>query len=422
MGIYVFKLPDVGEGIAEAEIVAWHVAVGEDVKEDQPLVDVMTEKATVEIGAPVSGKLLSRKGEAGDMVPIGNELVTIAIEEKAKGPASVPVVSLSLPPAPPDVSKQVETLVRLVRVSHPSSMSKPTAPPAVRARAVALGIDLAAIAGSGPEGRIRHEDLDAVLVARRGGGAGPAAAPRDGIEEIRVIGLRRQIAETMQAAKRRIPHFSYVEEVDVSALEALRQDLNERRAEGSAKLTLLPFLIRALVRTLPDQPGINAHFDDEAGVIRRHAAIHVGVATQTRRGLLVPVIRHAETLDLSGIAAEIARLSEAARAGKASREELSGSTITVSSLGALGGIAATPIIKPPEVAVVAVNRIVERAVVRDGQIVIRKMMNLSSSFDHRVVDGFDAASFIQGMRGYLEMPARLFIETATAPPLPPLRR
>jgi 2-oxoisovalerate dehydrogenase E2 component (dihydrolipoyl transacylase) len=289
-------------------------------------------------------------------------------------------------------------------------LRKPLAAPAVRTRATALGIDLAAIEGSGPDGRIQHEDLDAILLRRGTRPSLLAEQKRDAVEEVRVIGLRRQIAQAMQEAKRRIPHFSYVEEVDVSALEALRLDLNQRRAEGTAKLTLLPFLIRGIVKAIPDHPGVNAHFDEEAGIIRRYAAVHIGVATQTRRGLLVPVIRHAEARDLHAIAAEIGRLSESARAGKASREELSGSTITVSSLGPLGGIAATPIVKPPEVAIVGVNKIVERPVVRDGQIVIRKMMNLSSSFDHRVVDGFDAASFIQTLRGYLETPARLFIE------------
>ena len=259
---------------------------------------------------------------------------------------------------------------------------------------------------------MQHEDLDALLVSRIGAEPRRVALVRDGVEEIRVIGLRRQIAQTMQEAKRRIPHFSYVEEVDVTALEDLRRDLNERRAEALPKLTLLPFLVRALVRAVSEHPGINAHFDDDAAVIRRFAAVHVGVATQTRRGLVVPVIKHAESRDVWNIAAEIARLTEAARTGKASREELSGSTITISSLGALGGIAATPIVKPPEVAVVGVNRIVERPVVRDGHIAIRKMMNLSSSFDHRVVDGFDAASFIQTMKGYLEVPARIFIEAS----------
>jgi 2-oxoisovalerate dehydrogenase E2 component (dihydrolipoyl transacylase) len=404
LGTYVFKLPDVGEGIAEAEIVAWHVEVGETVKEDQPLVDVMTEKATVEIGAPVTGKILSRKGEKGDVASVGDELVTIATQEQAKAPA--PTVAAAAPAEPtPSPPKQQEAVVRATK---PPSQRKPSAAPAVRTRAAALAIDLSTVEGSGAEGQILHEDIDAILLRRQGGKLTSASAAREGIEEIKVIGLRRQIAKTMQEAKRRIPHFSYVEEVDVTALEALRKDLNDRREEHS-RLTLLPFLIRGLVKVLPDHQGINAHFDDEAAIIRRHTAIHVGVATQTDRGLLVPVIRHAESLDLFDIAIEIARLSEAARAGKASREELSGSTITVSSLGPLGGIAATPIIKPPEVAIVGVNKIVERPMVHDGQIVIRKMMNLSSSFDHRVVDGFDAATFIQGLKTYLEAPARLLV-------------
>jgi 2-oxoisovalerate dehydrogenase E2 component (dihydrolipoyl transacylase) len=391
MGTYVFKLPDVGEGIAEAEIVAWHVAVGETVKEDQPLVDVMTEKATVEIGAPVSGTVLSRKGEIGGMAAVGDELVVFATADRGKAPALSPVAAaapeIEPPAAPP---KQPDAPLPTPR---PAAGRKPIAAPAVRTRAAALGIDLATIEGTGNGGRVLHEDLDALLLARQGSATRSAvSAPREGVEEVKVIGLRRQIAQAMQDAKRRIPHFSYVEEVDVTALEAIRSDLNERRAEGTPKLTLLPFLIRGLVKAVPEHPGINAHF---------------GVATQTRRGLLVPVVRHAETLDLVSIAVEIGRLSEAARTGKASREELSGSTITVSSLGALGGIAATPIVKPPEVAIVGVNKIVERPVVRDGQIVVRKMMNLSSSFDHRVVDGFDAASFIQALKAYLEAPARL---------------
>jgi 2-oxoisovalerate dehydrogenase E2 component (dihydrolipoyl transacylase) len=403
LGIYVFKLPDVGEGVAEAEIVAWHVEVGETVKEDQPLVDVMTEKATVEIGSPVAGKILSRKREKGDVASVGEELVTIATEEEEKAPAAAIAAPTQLPPSPP---KQAEAIVHAIKAV---SERKPTAAPAVRARAAALGIDLARIEGSGSKGQILHEDIDAVLLRREGRKLPPASSARDGIEEIRVIGLRRQIAKTMQEAKRRIPHFSYVEEVDVTALEALRSDLNDQRTEERPRLTVLPFLIRGLIKTLPDHPGINAHFDDEAGIVRRHAAVHMGIATQTEGGLVVPVVRHAERLDLFDIAIEIGRLSEAARAGKASREELSGSTITVSSLGPLGGIAATPIIKPPEVAIVAVNKIVDRPIVHDGHIVIRKMMNLSSSFDHRVVDGFDAASFIQALKAYLEAPARLLV-------------
>jgi 2-oxoisovalerate dehydrogenase E2 component (dihydrolipoyl transacylase) len=403
MGTYIFKLPDVGEGIAEAEIVAWHVEVGKAVKEDQPLVDVMTEKATVEISAPVSGKILWRKGEAGEMAAVGDELVGIATEDRERVSApteTAPAVAQTA--ATPLMAP--ETMPRVARVAARRS----TAAPAVRARAAALGIDINTVDGTGVGGRIRHEDLDALLVTRQEGVARPAVSTaREGVEEVKVIGLRRQIALAMQDAKRRIPHFSYVEEVDVTALEGMRRDLNADQASGRSRLTLLPFLIRALVDTLPNHRGINAHFDDDAGVIRRHAGIHVGVATQTRRGLLVPVVRYAETRNLFDIAIEIARLSEAARNGKASREELSGSTITVSSLGALGGIAATPIIKPPEVAIVGVNKIVERPMVLDGQVVIRKMMNLSSSFDHRVVDGFDAASFIQALKLQLEAPARL---------------
>jgi 2-oxoisovalerate dehydrogenase E2 component (dihydrolipoyl transacylase) len=405
LGIYVFKLPDVGEGTVEAEIVAWHVEVGDTVKEDQPLVDVMTDKATVEIASPVAGKILSRKGEKGDVASVGDELVTIATEEQEKAttstvPTAAPAQPIPIPPAQPEEPSRAA----LRPLEH-----KPTAAPAVRARAAALGIDLASISGTGSKGQILHQDLDAVLLRRQGREIPVASAARQGIEEIPVIGLRRQIARAMQEAKRRIPHFSYVEEVDVTALETLRSDLNDRRGDGRPRLTLLPFLILGLVKVLPDHPGINAHFDDDGGIIRRHADIHVGIATQTKDGLVVPVIRHANTLELPDIATEIARLSEAARAGKASREELSGSTITISSLGPLGGIAATPIIKPPEVAIVAVNKIVSRPVVHNGQIVARKMMNLSSSFDHRVVDGFDAASFIQALKACLEAPAGLLV-------------
>lgn len=419
MGTYVFKLPDVGEGIAEAEIVAWHVEVGQTVKEDQPLVDVMTEKATVEIGSPVTGKILSRKGEQGEIASVGDVLVTIATEEEATAKPSAQATSAApaeparKPTAPspqergPSIKPSPE---ERGQPPKPPPESRPTAAPAVRARAAALNIDLATLKGTGAEGQIRHADIDAVLLARQQDKSSSAASSRhEGIEEIEVIGLRRQIAQTMLEAKRKIPHFSYVEEVDVTALEALRSDLNENRTGGRPRLTLLPFLIRGLVKVLPDHPGINAHFDDEAAIIRRHAPVHVGIATQTKRGLLVPVVRHAEALDIYDIALEITRLSDLARAGKASREELSGSTITVTSLGALGGIAATPIIKPPEVAIVGVNKIAERPMVLGQAIVIRKMMNLSSSFDHRVVDGFDAASFIQALKGYLEAPARLLV-------------
>jgi 2-oxoisovalerate dehydrogenase E2 component (dihydrolipoyl transacylase) len=231
-----------------------------------------------------------------------------------------------------------------------------------------------------------------------------------------VIGLRRRIALQMQEAKRRIPHFSYVEECDVTEVEALRATLNAREGATRGHLTLLPLLVRALVLALREFPQINARFDDEAGVLTRHGAVHLGVATQTPHGLLVPVLRHAEALDLWSIAAEVARLAESARAGHSTRAELSGSTITVTSLGPLGGIVTTPIINRPEVAIVGVNRIVERPVVRGGQVVVRRTMNLSSSFDHRVIDGSDAAAFVQAARARLEQPALLFVPDAGPAP------
>jgi 2-oxoisovalerate dehydrogenase E2 component (dihydrolipoyl transacylase) len=412
MGTYVFKLPDVGEGVAQAEIVAWHVDVGDEIKEDQPLVDVMTEKATVEIGAPVSGRIVRRSGETGDMAAVGSELVAIATGDDGNieaAPVKEQAPARAAAPVAPVETKRATQASAVPDAGPPASTGKVIAAPAVRARAAALGIDLTSIKGSGPKGQVVHHDLDALLTRPLQGHPPAIRLQRDAIEEIRVIGLRRQIAQTMLEAKRTIPHFTYVEEVDVTDLERVRRELNEATSEDRPRLTLLPFLIRSLVSVLPDHPGINAHFDAEAQIIRRHAAIHIGIATQTPRGLVVPVIRHAESLELSALAREIARLSEAARAGKASREELSGSTITVTSLGSLGGLAATPIIKPPEVAIIGVNRIVERAVVRDGQIVVRRMMNLSSSFDHRIVDGYDAASFIQAVKERLEAPARLLV-------------
>jgi 2-oxoisovalerate dehydrogenase E2 component (dihydrolipoyl transacylase) len=402
MGAFVFKLPDVGEGIAEAEIVAWHVDVGQEVKEDQPLVDVMTDKATVEIGAPVSGRILSRTGEVGRMAPIGSELVVIETEKDQ---------STSARPAARAREKETTTpAVTGSPAEHaaPDPVQKTLTAPAVRARASALGIDLASIHGTGPEGRVRHEDLDVVLVGSHRPHAPPAESVND-IEDVKVIGLRRQIAERMADSKRRIPHFSYIEEVDVTALEALRADLNHDQGVDATRLTLLPFLITAIVRAVARNPGVNAHFDDENFVIRRFNVVHAGVATQTPRGLVVPVIRHAGGRGLWDLAAEIQRLGAAARAGKATRAELTGSTITVSSLGALGGVAATPIINRPEVAIVGVNRIVERPVIRAGRIVPARMMNLSSSFDHRVVDGVGAATFIRDLKSELEAPGRLLV-------------
>ena len=402
MARFAFKLPDVGEGTAEAEIVKWHVGVGEDVKEDQPLVDIMTDKATVEIISPVSGRIIARHAEEGVKAAVGSELVVFETGADEEAPLPVPPVFEAGPAKP---------------APSPLLPGKALAAPAVRARAKALGLDLSSLSGSGAEGRIRHGDLDAILVGRQAVATAPLkpanGAREDGTEDIRIFGLRRRIAERMQDAKRRIPHFAYVEEVDVTELEALRARLNGA-AGARGHLTPLAFVLRALIKALAVHPGINAHFDDTEGVIRRFKAVHTGIATQTGHGLLVPVIHHAEALNLWQMATEIARVSEAARSGKARREDLTGSTVTVTSLGALGGIAATPIINPPEVAVIGVNRIAERPMVRAGAIVIRKMMNLSSSFDHRIVDGFEAAAFIKSVKDGLENPAA--IADGTPPP------
>jgi 2-oxoisovalerate dehydrogenase E2 component (dihydrolipoyl transacylase) len=430
MARYVFKLPDVGEGTAEAEIVAWHVAVGQTIAEDDPLVDVMTDKATVEMTSPVSGTVLELTGAPGDLAPVGSGIVVIDTLDEATSGSDLTSDPSPAPPAEGDVAADggspVDDSHQIAAVNRPSDpalepgapqtpphetaalgTTRVLAPPAVRRRADDLGVDLAAISGTGPQGRVEHADLDAHLCANA-----PAAsagyARRDGVEEVKVIGLRRKIAEKMQDAKRRIPHFAYVEEVDMTALEELRVHLNSIHS-GRGKLTVLPFFMRALVKALPGYPQINARFDDDAGVVRRHAGVHIGIATQTPSGLVVPVVRHAETLDLWAAAAAVARLAEAARTGKAAAEDLSGSTITLTSLGPLGGVVTTPVINHPEVAIVGPNKIIERPVVRQGHVVVRKMMNLSSSFDHRVVDGYDAAAFIQQVKALLENPATLFM-------------
>ncbi|MES1157178.1 MAG: dihydrolipoamide acetyltransferase family protein [Alphaproteobacteria bacterium] len=433
MGEYVFKLPDVGEGTAEAEIGLWHVKVGDEVKEDQPLVDVMTDKATVEMTSPVTGRVLAIHGEPGDMAAVGSTLVVLQIgaeiapeppkptytngaaangeapaqKPRVKVPAGVGGATASSPPAPEP--QPVQALVR----SEPratevaSSKSHVLAAPAVRERGERLGLDLSTIRGTGAEGRITHADLDKMLmVAARN--ASPVVAQRADVEPIKVIGLRRKIAEKMQEANA-IPHFTYVEEVDVTTLEELRAHLNATRREDRPKLTLLPFLMLAVARCLRDYPQINARFDDEAGVVYRHQAIDLGIATQTDSGLMVPVVRGVEARDIWSCASEVQRVSAASRSGAATRAELSGSTITITSLGALGGIASTPVLNAPEVAIIGVNKIVERPVVAEGRIVVRKMMNLSSSFDHRVVDGYDAAAFIQQVKAVLEQPAILFV-------------
>lgn len=422
MGTHVIKMPDIGEGIAEVELSAWHVKVGDLVVEDQVLADVMTDKAMVDIPSPVHGKVLALGGEPGEVMAVGSVLISIEVEG-AGNTKDVPMAAEPAKAAPAPVAQNkpapaVESTLALKSSVAPQAPvardanERPLASPAVRKHALDAGIPLRLVQGSGPAGRILHEDLDAYLLqspAKKTTAANPYAERNDE-EQIPVIGMRRKIAQRMQDATRRAAHFSYVEEIDVTALDELRVHLNEKHGATRGKLTLLPFIVRAMVVALRDFPQINARYDDEAQVITRLGAVHVGVATQSDVGLMVPVVRHAEARSLWGNAEEIARLANAARTGKANRDELSGSTITLTSLGALGGIVSTPVLNLPEVAIVGVNRIVERPMVIKGQIVIRKMMNLSSSFDHRVVDGMDAAQFIQAIRGLLEQPASLFLE------------
>jgi 2-oxoisovalerate dehydrogenase E2 component (dihydrolipoyl transacylase) len=438
-GIHVIKMPDLGEGITEVELVAWRVSPGERVAEDQILADVMTDKATVEIPSPVVGTVLSLGGAVGQVLAVGAELIRIELARAgAEAISDMPAAVSKVPPpmapaAPPGITPEparAATPLDLAApqatagplhpapVEGPTGVDKPIASPAVRRRAWELGLDLAQVVASGAGGRILQADLDA-HVSTHGSGtpaatgtgaiAGAGVAPRDDEEQIPVIGLRRRIAQRMQDAKRRIPHFTYVEEVDVTELEALRAQLNLQWAAQRGHLTLLPLLLRAMVLAVREFPQINARFDDEAGVVTRHGAVHIGIATQTGAGLMVPVLRHAEACDLWSSAAELARLAAIARVGKATRDELTGSTITISSLGPLGGIVSTPVINAPEVAIVGVNRMVLRPVLKDGAVVARQMMNLSSSFDHRVVDGVDAAGFVQAMRRALECPAMLFV-------------
>ncbi|MFJ3374436.1 dihydrolipoamide acetyltransferase family protein [Pseudomonas sp. NPDC086112] len=422
MGTHVIKMPDIGEGIAEVELSQWHVKVGDMVVEDQVLADVMTDKAMVDIPSPVHGKVIALGGQPGEVMAVGSILISIEVEGAGNVKESAqPVAVKEAPVAAP----KVEAVVESKPVAAPRSAAacqgpmvareadeRPLASPAVRKHALDLGIQLRLVRGSGPAGRVLHEDLEAWLAQGQSNAstATAAYAQRNDEEQIPVIGMRRKIAQRMQDATQRAAHFSYVEEIDVTAVEELRAHLNEKHGATRGKLTLLPFLVRALVVALRDFPQINARYDDEAQVITRLGAVHVGVATQADIGLMVPVVRHAETRSLWDSAAEISRLATAARTGKASRDELSGSTITLTSLGALGGIVSTPVLNLPEVAIVGVNKIVERPMVVKGQIVIRKMMNLSSSFDHRVVDGMDAAQFIQAIRGLLEQPATLFVE------------
>jgi 2-oxoisovalerate dehydrogenase E2 component (dihydrolipoyl transacylase) len=469
MGELVLKLPDVGEGVAEAELVEWHVKVGDLVRADAPLAAVMTDKATVEIPAPADGEILwLSEAAVGDRIAVGSELVRMKVAgetgdpaakrgakpAKAKAQAATTAKSANsgIPSPQPDPLADLasssgypakaglrgegqaeeglaahttfakssalrgETPIRSAPMREAAAAfpregsGRPLASPAVRLRAKEAGIDLRQVPGSGPAGRISHEDLDAFIARGPGTPQAPALRPQTAIEEIKLTGLRRKIAEKMSAAHAHIPHITYVEETDVTALEELRAKLNSQRPEGQPKLTLLPFLMRAMVRAIAEQPRLNALFDDEAGVLRQSAGVHIGIAVQTRSGLMVPVVRHAEARDLWASAAEVARLSSAARAGTASRDELSGSTITISSLGALGGIVSTPIINYPEVAIVGVNKIVTRPVWDGRAFAPRQMMNLSSSFDHRIVDGFEAAVFVQRIKALLETPALIFMD------------
>jgi len=427
MSRYLFRLADIGEGVAEAEIVEWHVKPGDVVEEDQTLVDVMTDKATVDLTSPVRGVVISIHGDVGGQAPVGSTLIELEVEGLGSGetgaeitfpkhsvadevlpsePVALKAVSRSQAVKPDFAATQATAVVPVAR--QPGE--EPLAAPATRRRAYERGIPLQFVPGTGPGGRITPDDLDAWIGQ---GGIVPVVdgpAKRTAIHEQKIIGLRRKIAEKMQESKRRIPHFGFVEEFDLTELEGLRAELNSERGDGVPKLTLLPFFMRAIALLRDPFPQINAHYDDEAQVLYQHEGVHMGIATQSPGGLMVPVVRHVEALDIWGCARELTRVTRAARDGTASREELSGSTITITSLGVLGGISATPIINAPEVAIIGPNKLVERPVVRNGQIVVRTLMNVSSAFDHRIVDGHDAASFIQRLRHLIERPALIFME------------
>lgn len=437
----IIKLPDVGEGIAEAELVEWHVKVGDIVREDDLLAAVMTDKATVEIPSPVEGEVVWVGAEIGDTVPIGSALVRLKVagegaateaaaepetsaeasdeSEEAAPPAAAPEPAKAPAPKPAaPAPKAAQPAPKALSPALPAGPvvprrapgEKPLAPPAVRLKAREAGIDLRQVPGTGPAGRITHEDLDTFLLRGAESERRPGLVQKTAVTDVKVVGLRRRIAEKMALSKSRIPHITIVEEVNVTPLEELRATLNKKPTPERPKLTLLPFLMRAMVKALSEQPNLNALYDDEAGVIHQHAGIHIGIATQTPSGLIVPVVKHAEARDLWACGAELNRLAERARDGTATREELTGSTITITSLGALGGIATTPVINYPEVAIVGVNKIMVRPVWDGTTFVPRKMMNLSSSFDHRVIDGWDAAVFVQRLKELLENPATLFLD------------
>ena len=424
MGNFVFKLPDIGEGVVEGEVVQWHVSVGDSVSEDDPIVDVMTDKATVTIPSPVSGVVSSLSGGVGDMVAVGSMLLEIDSEdasgtEESSSEESVPEETVPekeapkpLPTPPPEPAPVVTPAPAPSDAPSTKATHRVLASPAVRKRSRESGVDLSNVRGSGPAGRIRHADLDAFIAA---GGAGSGAAPsaystkRTEVTPVKVVGLRRKISEQMTLSKSRIPHFSYFEEVDITELESLRQILNSSKDENQPKLTYLPFIMLALSKIMPEHPECNAHFDDEQGVVNRHAAVNLGIATQTERGLYVPVVKHVESMDVWNTASEMQRVTGSARDGSASLDDLTGSTFTITSLGREGGLGATPIINHPEVSILGVHKAREMPVVRDGQIVVRRIMNLSSAFDHRVVDGADGAALIQHLRRMLENPALIFM-------------
>jgi 2-oxoisovalerate dehydrogenase E2 component (dihydrolipoyl transacylase) len=430
MSRYVFKMPDLGEGTVSAEVVAWHVKPGDLVQEDQVMCEVMTEKAAVEMPAPVTGRIISTNGQPGDMVAVGAELVVFDTDATSAASGDTPAARSPAPPPEAPLTPQVQAPHQRAAEQAPASTAPPAAngtgthkagrvmaSPASRRRAAEAGLDLATVTGTGMAGRIEPGDIDSALKSGAARGAPPSMnaranatrEPRNGTEEVKIIGLRRVIAERLTESARSIPQYSYVEEVDLTRLEALRKHLNDRRPAAAPPLTFLPFIVAALARVLEKFPQCNALYDSARGVLVKHKAVHVGVATQTPQGLKVPVVRNAESRALHDLAAEIRRVSEAARANKSPREELTGSTITITSLGKLGGIASTPMINMPEVAIIGINKAIERAVVVDGQICVRLMMNLSSSFDHRFVDGYDCALMIQALKDLLEQPATIFI-------------
>lgn len=427
MSEYIFKLPDLAEGTTEAEIGEWNVKVGDPVAEDDVVCTMMTEKAAVEVSSPVSGKVTKVAGEPGDMVQVGTPLIVFETQDDSAnsdvGGPSGPTdegkteIGAKAPPTgeEPDVggpsgpTDDGENRVGAKAPPTGSRKGKVITSPAIRRRAKEAGIDLTEVEGSAPRGRILREDFDRYMEQRSAGGAAPSPRRATGATEVKIIGLRRVIAERMAKAKREIPHFAYVEEIDVTELEALRKHMNGKKSDPAERLTLLPFIGLALIRALADFPQCNTTHDAERKLLLRHNPVHLGVATQTGDGLKVPVVRHAEARDLDDLAGEIRRVTEAARDKSAKPDELKGSTITITSLGRLGGIVSTPVINQPEVAIIGVNKAVQRPVIVDGQVTARLMMNLSSSFDHRFVDGYDAAAMIQRMKELLEHPATLFI-------------